>query len=88
MNALLLTVLGIQAIVFLAFVILAFRWLFALRQDAVNRSGSTVPGPRPTLAAFRDGFFDPRYSWLRWGIVICVLVLLASAIAVPNLTQA
>lgn len=75
MNSLVTAALGFQAIVFLVFIILAFRWLFALRRIAVERAGSTLPGLGATLAAFRKGFFDPQYAALRWGMLGCVLLL-------------
>jgi hypothetical protein len=69
----------VQGLVFLVFAITAFWWLFALRRLAVERSGSTMPGLRDTLAAFREGLTHPRYSRLRLTIVCSVALLVVSA---------
>ena len=82
---LLLIVLGL---VFLVFAIAAFWWLFALRQLAVERSGSTFPGLRDTLSAFREGLLNPRYAKLRWAILCSAAVLIAGAPLVSVLAPA
>lgn len=69
----------VQGLVFLVFAIAAFWWLFALRQLAVARSGSTLPGLGYTLSAFREGLFSPRYARLRWTILCSAALVLASA---------
>ena len=69
----------VQGLVFLVFAIAAFWWLFALRRLAVARSGSTMPGLRDTLAAFREGLTHPRYSRLRLIIFCSVALLVVSA---------
>lgn len=88
MRAALFVVLAIQAVAFVAFTICAFRWLFALRRDAVAMSGSTFPGLSATLGAFRDGLREPRYARMRWGIIGSVLVLIGTGFLVPSLMQA
>lgn len=79
----LLLVLGAQAILFLIWIILAFRWLFDIRADAVARSGQTVPGPSATWQAFRHGFTAPRYASQRWWLGLLTLPLLALSLLVP-----
>ncbi len=85
MNMPLVVLMSAQAVVFLAFIVLAFRWLFAVRRDAVERSGKTLPGLGATLAAFRRGFEDPDYSETRWGIAGCMIFLLIAALLGPVL---
>lgn len=77
--------LGVQAVVFLVWIILAFRWLLALRADAVARSGTTLPGLGHSLHAFRAGLSDPRYASIRLRLGLVTLVLLASSIFAARL---
>jgi len=67
-----------QGLIFLVFAIAAFWWLFALRRLAVARSGSSFPGFRDTLSAFREGLSNPRYARLRWTILCTAALLFAS----------
>lgn len=85
MSAPLVALFVLQALVFLAFVFLAFRWLFALRAIAVAKSGRSMPGLGATLAAFRQGLTDKQFAKLRWGIVICVFAVLILAGLIPFL---
>ncbi|QYO75514.1 hypothetical protein [Devosia salina] len=84
----LIALLVAQGLVFLVFIIAAFWWLFALRRFAVSRSGSTLPGLRDTLSAFKDGLSNPRYARLRWAILCSAALLVASAALVPILAPA
>lgn len=52
----------LQSILFPIWMILAFRWLFALRADAVRQSGNAMPGPRWTIRTFRNGLTDGRHA--------------------------
>lgn len=74
MNPLLIIFFAIQACVFLVWTVLAFRWLFALRADAVTLSGQIMPNMAATLTAFRGGLIDPRYRFYR--IVMSVLTVI------------
>ncbi|ODT82520.1 MAG: hypothetical protein ABS76_07845 [Pelagibacterium sp. SCN 64-44] len=85
MNIALIVLFSIQACVFLIFILLAFRWLLALRADAVSRSGMTFPGFGATLEAFQSGLADARYAGQRLGIAGCTIILLASAMLAPLL---
>ena len=69
----------VQGLVLLVFAIAAFWWLFALRRRAVARSGSTMPGLRDSLTAFREGLTHPRYLRLRLIIFCSVALLVVSA---------
>lgn len=84
----LVVVLAVQAMVFLVFIVCAFRWLFALRRDAVTKSGNSFPGLGATIWAFREGLRDPRYSRLRTSVAVSALLLLGTAFLTPSLTQA
>lgn len=79
----LLLVLGAQAILFLIWIISAFRWLFDIRADAVARSGQTVPGLSATWQAFRHGFAAQRYASQRWRLGFLTLPLLTLSLLVP-----
>lgn len=71
--------LGVQGVLFAAWTVLAFRWLFAIRAQAVAESGSSVPGPGATLRAFRWGFVAPQLGRQRlWLAVLTLALLLAS----------
>jgi hypothetical protein len=76
-SGLLLAFLIAEGIVFAAWAVVAFRWLFALRADAVAMSGSSFPGLRSTLRAFRGGLSDPRYRRHRLFLFLATLALLA-----------
>jgi hypothetical protein len=84
----LIALLVAQGLVFLVFIVAAFWWLFALRRLAISRSGSTLPGLRDTLSAFKDGLSNPRYARLRWTILCSAALLVASAPLVPVLAPA
>lgn len=72
--------LTIQGAVFLIWIFLAFRWLFALRADAVAESGTALPGPYWALRAFRGGLVDKRYAKNRLWLGILTLALLGSSL--------
>lgn len=76
MSPISIAILVLQFIVFLIWAFLAFRWLFALRADAVAESGSAFPGPGSQLRAFRGGLVDERYAKDRVRLVILSLILL------------
>ncbi len=69
-----------QGVVFLIWMFLAFRWLFALRADAVAASGTVLPGPGWAFRAFRSGLVDKRYAMDRFWLGILTLVLLGSSL--------
>lgn len=71
-----LTLLTIQSVVFLAWIALAFRWLFALRADAVAESGTALPGPRWAIRAFRGELVAKCYARDRLWLGILTLILL------------
>lgn len=71
-----IVLLTIQGAVFLIWIFLAFRWLFALRADAVAESGTALPGPGWVLRAFRGGLVDKRYAKDRFWLGILTLALL------------
>lgn len=87
MRSELIAVLAVQVIIFLVFTLCAFRWLFALRRDAVARSGNSFPGLGAVVWAFREGLRDPRYSRLRTGVAVSTLLLIGTAFIVPSLMQ-
>lgn len=71
--------LSVQAVLFAAWTVLAFRWLFAIRAQAVAESGSSVPGLGATLRAFRWGFIAPQLGRQRlWLAGLTLALLLAS----------
>lgn len=69
-----------QGVVFLIWMFLAFRWLFALRADAVAASGTVLPGPSWAFRVFRSGLVDKRYATDRFWLGILTLVLLGSSL--------
>lgn len=69
-----------QGVVFLIWMLLAFRWLFALRADAVAASGTVLPGPGWAVRAFRGGLVDKRYAKDRLWLGISTVVLLSSSL--------
>ncbi|MGB3831485.1 MAG: hypothetical protein WA975_06445 [Mesorhizobium sp.] len=69
-----------QGVVFLIWMLLAFRGLIALRADAVAESGAALPGPGWALRAFRGGLVDKRYAKDRHWLGILTLVLLGSSL--------
>lgn len=74
-----IALLAFQLSVFLVWAFLAFRWLFALRADAVAESGSAFPGPGAQLRAFRGGLVDERYAKARFRLGVLTLILLGSS---------
>ena len=75
-----IALLTVQGAVFLVWIVLAFRWLFALRADAVAESGTALPGPYWALCAFRGGLVDNRYAKNRLWLGILTLALLGSSL--------
>jgi hypothetical protein len=69
-----------QGMVFVIWMFLAFRWLFALRADAVAASGTVLPGPGWAVRAFRGGLVDKRYAKDRLWLGISTVVLLSSSL--------
>ena len=69
-----------QGMVFVIWMFLAFRWLFALRADAVAASGTVLPGPGWAVRAFRGGLVDKRYAKGRLLLGISTVVLLNSSL--------
>jgi len=84
----LLIVLAVQAVALPIFVVCAFRWLFALRRDAVEKAGSSFPGLSATVGAFRNGLRSPSYARMRWGAFGSALVLIGTGLLVSPLLQA
>lgn len=80
MSPILIAFLAFQGAVFLIWGFLAFRWLFALRADAVAESGTVFPGPVSTLRAFRGGMVERRYAKDRIRLSILFLILLSSSL--------
>lgn len=72
-----------RGLIFLAWSIQAFRWLLAIRADAVAESGVSLPGLKPTLCAFRGGLFDPKYSAQRLRLGALTILLLALSLLAP-----
>lgn len=75
-----IALLTIQGAVFLIWIFLAFRWLFALRADVVAASGTSLPGPGWAFRAFRGGLVDKRYAKDRLWLGILTVVLLGSSL--------
>ncbi len=73
-------VLIFQGLIFLTWIVLAFRWLFALRVDAVAESGTALPDPRWALRAFRGGLVEKRYAKDRLWLGVLTLGLLGSSL--------
>ncbi len=69
-----------QGMVFVIWMFLAFRWLFALRADAVAASVTVLPGPGWAVRAFRGGLVDKRYAKDRLWLGISTVVLLSSSL--------
>ena len=68
--------------VFLVWAVLAFRFLFALRADAVAQSGRSLPSMATQLSAFRGGLIEPRYRRHRvWLLALTALLLALSALS-------
>jgi hypothetical protein len=76
MSPLFIALLVFQGVVFLIWIFLGFRWLFALRADAVAESGATFVALGASLRAFRRGLVDGRYAKdrVRLGILTIALV--------------
>ena len=77
----------LQGMLFLAWIFVAFRWLYALRTDATLESGSVFPGPGSTLRAFRGALVDARYANERVLLGILTLALAGSSLLqflIPN----
>lgn len=71
--------LSVQAVLFAAWIVLAFRWLFAIRAEAVAQAGNSFPGLGATLRAFRWGFVAPGLARQRlWLGVLTLALVLAS----------
>lgn len=79
MSAALIYFLVLQGLAFLIWTILAFRWLFAIRAEAVAQSGSHWPGMAIQLQAFRAGFVDGRYRAHRRALLLMTAILLLLA---------
>lgn len=78
MNTLQLIFIAIQGGIFLVWGVVALRWLFALRADAVAISGRVIPSLTATLTAFRGGLVEPRYQRYRGVMAVltaCLFVL-------------
>jgi hypothetical protein len=74
--------LAVQGAVFLVWAVLAFRFLFALRADAVAQSGRSLPSMATQLRAFRGGLIEPRYRRHRvWLTALTALLLALSALS-------
>lgn len=72
----------VQGGVFLAWTILVFRFLFALRADAVSASGRTLPSMATQLRAFCGGMVEPRYRGQRARLaLLTTLLVLMSAMS-------
>jgi hypothetical protein len=69
--------LAVQGAVFLVWAVLAFRFLFALRADAVAQSGRTLPSMATQLKAFRGGLIEQRYRRLRVRLMVLTALLIA-----------
>lgn len=67
----------VQGCAFLIWAVLAFRLLFALRAEAVARSGQTLPNMKAQLQAFRAGLLEPRYRRDRVRLLLATVVLAA-----------
>ena len=80
MPAFTIVLLASQAAVFLVWTFLTFRWLFALRADAVAQSGTALPGPGSSLRAFRAGLTDERYAKDRFRLIILTLTLAGTSL--------
>jgi|GEM_PF-1295250 len=81
MNGVVLVFLIVQGLVFLVWAVLAFRWLFALRAEAVALSGRTLPNMATQWRVFRAGFTHPRYHRQRVQLGVLTVVLLALSAA-------
>ncbi|RUT34833.1 hypothetical protein EMQ25_02415 [Arsenicitalea aurantiaca] len=73
----------VQGAVFLVWIVLMAQLLLALRAEAVSASGSTMPGLRASVDAFRLGLVSPRYGRDRRRIGIVTVVLLVLAVLAP-----
>lgn len=80
-------ILAVQAVVFAAWVFVAFRFLFRLRAVAVRASGRPFPGLDATLDAFRAGAADPAFAADRRRLLIltAALLILSAAPAILRL---
>lgn len=79
------TYLAVQAACFSLWIVLVFRWLFAIRADAVAESGNAMPGFGPTIRAFRGAWTDARYAKNRMQVGILTLLLLVLSSFAPLL---
>lgn len=66
----------VQGSVFLVWAVLMFRFLFALRADAVAQSGRALPSMGTQLRAFRGGLVEHRYRAQRLRLVVLTAVLI------------
>lgn len=86
MSAVTIAVLATEGAVFAVWGFLAFRFLFALRRDAVAASGSPLPGLGATLTSFHGGLTDPKYRRQR-RVFFFVTILLFVLIGASALTM-
>lgn len=84
-SAVTIAVLTAQGVVFAVWGFLAFRFLFALRRDAVAASGNVIPGLGATLTSFHGGLTAPKYRRQR-RVFLLVTVLLFVLIGTNALT--
>ena len=76
MDYLLPVIVGLQGAVFLVWAVLAFHWLFALRAEAVAKTGQALPSMKAQLQAVRAGLVEPRYHGHRIRLLIATGVLM------------
>ncbi|MGJ8528755.1 hypothetical protein [Maritalea sp.] len=72
----------ILSLVFLAWIVLAFSFLWKLRKEAVRRSHRTLPDMGTTLAVFKLGLVAPQYLAYRLGLGLLTALLLLSSIMI------
>ncbi|WP_108483481.1 hypothetical protein [Oceaniglobus ichthyenteri] len=73
----------LQGGVFLLWAVLAFRWLFAMRAEAVARSGRAFPGFSTQIAVFRKGLSHARYHRQRVRLIWLSAILFALSVVAP-----
>lgn len=83
MSTCLMLLLAVQAVIFSIWTVLAFRWLFAIRADAVAKSGSALPGLRATLAAFGGALREAHHAKSRLRFGAATAALFAITLLIP-----
>lgn len=82
-----ITLLALQATVFVAWIVAMFRTLFRVRALAVRLTGQAMPGPAAGVRAVRAYLADPAQRpglWRLAGLTCALLALSGAAVALSS----